>query len=85
MPKDQLTQHDLLLFPCDINLFVYYQAAVPQIIQQTKEAFFGKTLTMLKQTSDICYETIKEIPCVSCPFKPEGSMAMMVSIYYLFN
>lgn len=36
---------------------------------------------MLKQTCDICYETIKEIPCISCPYKPEGSMAMMVSIY----
>lgn len=35
---------------------------------------------MLKQTSDICYEMIKEIPCISCPYKPQGSMTMMVKV-----
>ncbi|KAI5661724.1 hypothetical protein M9H77_21047 [Catharanthus roseus] len=67
---------------CDINgePATFIQAAVPLIIEQTKEAFFSKTINMLKQGSDICYEMIKEIPCISCPYKPEGSMSMMVKI-----
>lgn len=63
-----------------MKLLSICQAAVPLIIEQTKEAFFSKTINMLKQGSDICYEMIKEIPCISCPYKPEGSMSMMVSI-----
>nr|URX65374.1 tyrosine aminotransferase [Gymnema sylvestre] len=67
---------------CDIcgDPATFIQAAVPHIIEQTKEAFFTKTLKMLKQTSDICYEMIKEIPCISCPHKPQGSMTMMVKV-----
>ena len=54
------------------------QAAVPRIIEQTDEVFFQKTIKILKQTSDICWDMIKEIPCISCPEKPHGSMAVMV-------
>jgi tyrosine aminotransferase len=37
-----------------------------------------KTINLLKEASDICYDKIKEIPCITCPHKPEGSMAVMV-------
>ncbi|CAL5414333.1 unnamed protein product [Camellia sinensis] len=53
-------------------------AAVPRILQQTEDVFFTKTINILKQTSDICCERIKKIPCISCPYKPVGSMAVMV-------
>lgn len=62
----------LLIFPCQ-------QAAVPRILEQTEESFFEKTIGILKHSSDICYSRIKEIPFLTCPQKPSGSMAMMVS------
>ena len=34
---------------------------------------------MLEETSDICYREIKDIKCIICPHKPEGSMFVMVS------
>lgn len=34
---------------------------------------------MLKKNSDICYEKILEIPCLNCPYKPQGSMVVMVN------
>ncbi|PSR96377.1 Aminotransferase [Actinidia chinensis var. chinensis] len=58
----------------------FIQAAVPRILQQTEEVFFEKTINILKQSSDICCDLIKEIPCITCPHKPEGSMAVMVKL-----
>ncbi|EOY13098.1 Tyrosine transaminase family protein [Theobroma cacao] len=58
----------------------FIQAAVPCIIEQTDEVFFRKTINTLKQTSDICWDMIKEIPCISCPQKPQGSMAVMIKL-----
>uniref|UniRef100_A0A6N2NH20 Aminotransferase class I/classII large domain-containing protein n=1 Tax=Salix viminalis TaxID=40686 RepID=A0A6N2NH20_SALVM len=55
----------------------FIQAAVPGILELTDEVFFKKTINILKQSSDICFDRLKEIPCISCPYKPEGSMAMM--------
>ncbi|KAM1356797.1 hypothetical protein ACFX13_031600 [Malus domestica] len=58
----------------------FMQAAVPRILEETEEAFFKKTLHLLKQSSDICCDRINEIPCLTCPSKPEGSMAVMVKL-----
>ncbi|CAA0816005.1 Probable aminotransferase TAT2 [Striga hermonthica] len=67
---------------CDINggPATFIQAAVPTIIEQTQQVFFGKTINILRHASNICYEKIREIPCISCPSKPEGSMAFMVKL-----
>ncbi|KAL8512240.1 hypothetical protein ACS0TY_018623 [Phlomoides rotata] len=56
------------------------KAAVPAIIEGTQEVFFRKTINILKQTSDICYQKIKGIACIKCPCKPQGSMAFMVKL-----
>lgn len=56
------------------------QAAVPQILEQTEKAFFENTLSILKRTSTTCVKWLKEIPCISCPHEPEGSMAFMVKL-----
>ncbi|KAJ6298156.1 hypothetical protein OIU76_019320 [Salix suchowensis] len=61
----------------------FIQAAVPRILEQTDEVFFKRTIKILKQTSDICCDRIKEIPCISCPHKPEGSMAVMMKLNLL--
>lgn len=58
----------------------FIQAAVPRIIKQTEEVFFKKTVEILKYTSEICCKKIEDIPCIFCPCKPEGSMAMMVKL-----
>ncbi|BBH01734.1 Tyrosine transaminase family protein [Prunus dulcis] len=61
----------------------FIQAAVPRIIEQTEEVFFKKTIYLLKQSSDICCERINEIPCITCPNKPEGSMAVKLDLSLL--
>ncbi|KAM0035367.1 putative aminotransferase, class I/classII, tyrosine/nicotianamine aminotransferase [Helianthus debilis subsp. tardiflorus] len=58
----------------------FIQGAVPRILKETSEAFFTRTLNMLKYTSDLCVNKIKDIPCLTCPTKPQGSMAMMVKL-----
>ncbi|KAK6919630.1 Aminotransferase, class I/classII [Dillenia turbinata] len=58
----------------------FIQGALPQILEKTKEDFFSKIKTILRQAADICYEKIKEIPCIECPQKPEGSMFVMVKL-----
>ncbi|KMT13115.1 hypothetical protein BVRB_4g086570 [Beta vulgaris subsp. vulgaris] len=58
----------------------FVQAAVPQILEETDEIFFKKNINILKQTSDLCFEGINKIPCLSCSQKPEGSMAVMVKL-----
>ncbi|KAJ0715622.1 putative aminotransferase, class I/classII, tyrosine/nicotianamine aminotransferase [Helianthus annuus] len=58
----------------------FIQAAVPRILKETSEAFFTRTLNILKHTSDLCVNKIKDIPCLTCPTKPQGSMAMMVKL-----
>lgn len=55
-----------------------HQGAVPQILENTGEDFFAKTIDLLRVTADICYDRIKEIPCLTCPNKPDGSMFVMV-------
>lgn len=58
----------------------FIQAAVPRILEKTDKVFFTKTISILKQTSDLCFEGINKIPCLTCPQKPEGSMAVMVKL-----
>ncbi|MCD7448228.1 hypothetical protein HAX54_039989 [Datura stramonium] len=58
----------------------FIQAAVPKIIESTKEDFFMNTLKMLKKNSDICHERILEIPCINLPYKTQGSMFVMVKL-----
>ncbi|KAM7279769.1 hypothetical protein ACFE04_006903 [Oxalis oulophora] len=58
----------------------FIQAAVPEIINQTDDVFFTKTINMLRKALDICCERIKEIPCIHCPYKPDGSMSVMVKL-----
>ncbi|KAG9447814.1 hypothetical protein H6P81_013942 [Aristolochia fimbriata] len=58
----------------------FIQGALPQILENTNEDFFSKTIETLKITADICYNKIKEINCISCPHKPEGSMFVMVKL-----
>ncbi|KAJ9537626.1 hypothetical protein OSB04_030359 [Centaurea solstitialis] len=58
----------------------FIEAAVPHILENTEEVFFTRTLGILKQSSDLCFKKIKEIPCLTCPTKPQGAMSVMVKL-----
>ncbi|KFK40435.1 hypothetical protein AALP_AA3G372900 [Arabis alpina] len=58
----------------------FIQGAIPDILGKTKEDFFTSKLETLKECSDTCYEEIKKITCITCPYKPEGSMFTMVKL-----
>ncbi|CAL5038631.1 unnamed protein product [Urochloa decumbens] len=36
--------------------------------------------TFVQETAEICYNEVKEIKCITCPSKPEGSFFMMVKL-----
>ncbi|GMJ13072.1 Tyr Aminotransferase 2 [Hibiscus trionum] len=58
----------------------FIQAAIPQILENTKEEFFSKTIYLLRECADICYNRIEDISFLTCPKKPEGSMFVMVKL-----
>ncbi|KAM3325951.1 hypothetical protein P3S67_001077 [Capsicum chacoense] len=64
---------------CDPATFI--QGAIPQILQKTKDDFFSKIVNMLREDADICYGRIKDIPCITSPIKPEGSIFVMVKLH----
>lgn len=65
----------------------HLQGAMPQIIERTKQSFFSNIIGIMREAADILYEMIKDIPCLTCPHKPEGSMVVLVSTntFYLFE
>ena len=73
----------LLVSVKDGTMWFMYQGALPQILEQTKDDFFLKIVNTLREAADICYNKIKEIPCITCPNKPEGSMFVMVREFIL--
>ncbi|XP_043701446.1 nicotianamine aminotransferase 1-like [Telopea speciosissima] len=58
----------------------FVQGSIPKILEDTKEDFFKNVIDILSQASDMCYETLKNIDCLTCPHKPEGSMFVMVKL-----
>ncbi|XP_010666078.2 probable aminotransferase TAT2 isoform X2 [Beta vulgaris subsp. vulgaris] len=58
----------------------FIQGALPQIIEKTNEDFFSKIINTLCLDANLCYEKLKEIPCITCPSKPEGSMFVMAKL-----
>lgn len=62
-----------------------YQGALPQILERTTNGFFSTIINLLREDADVCYNRLKEIPCVTCPQKPEGSMSCMVRVIWLLT
>lgn len=58
----------------------FIQGALPKIFEKTSSEFFTKVINILRQDADICYEKLKEISCLICPHKPQGSMFVMVKL-----
>ncbi|KAJ4788728.1 Tyrosine aminotransferase [Rhynchospora pubera] len=58
----------------------FIQGAVPQIIEKTTDDFFNNIIHVLRDAAELCYNIIKDIKCITCPHKPEGSMFVMVKL-----
>ncbi|PWA47737.1 tyrosine transaminase family protein [Artemisia annua] len=58
----------------------FVQGAIPDILANTKEDFFSKTVNTIRECADYCHEGIKDVPGVTCPTKPEGAMCVMVKL-----
>lgn len=58
----------------------FTQGSLPQILERTTNGFFSTIINLLREDADVCYNILKEIPCVICPQKPEGSMSCMVKL-----
>ncbi|WCJ30822.1 Tyrosine aminotransferase [Euphorbia peplus] len=58
----------------------FIQGAVPQILEKTGKDFFLKIIHILREAADLCYDRIQDIPCISCPTKPQGSMFVMTKL-----
>ncbi|KAE9620636.1 hypothetical protein Lal_00018987 [Lupinus albus] len=58
------------------------QAALPQILEKTTDDYYSKNLNILRETANTFYERCKDIPCLTCPNKPEGTMMVMVKINF---
>ncbi|EEF44386.1 nicotianamine aminotransferase 1 [Ricinus communis] len=80
LQKSGIMEHIKACLEIDSDPATFIQAALPQILQETEGGFFLKYVNLLKQGSDILYDRIKEIPCITCPRKPEGSFFAMVQL-----
>ncbi|KAK1379862.1 hypothetical protein POM88_026606 [Heracleum sosnowskyi] len=58
----------------------FIQGALPQILEKTTNGFFSNTIDILKEVVDVFYTKLEEIPCLTCPQKPEGAMSCMVKL-----
>ncbi|XP_041009204.1 nicotianamine aminotransferase 1-like [Juglans microcarpa x Juglans regia] len=58
----------------------FMQGALTQILGQTEEDFFSNILNLLREAADLLFDRVKEIPCLTCPHKPDGSMSVMVKL-----
>ncbi|KAL3647114.1 hypothetical protein CASFOL_008082 [Castilleja foliolosa] len=58
----------------------FMQGAIPQILKNTPNDFHLKIVNVLGESAEICYNRIEDIPCITCPSKPEGSMFVMAKL-----
>ncbi|XP_057792503.1 probable aminotransferase TAT2 [Salvia miltiorrhiza] len=56
------------------------QGAVAEIVERTPTDFFDKTVKTIRESAEKCYKLINEIPCITCPTKPQGCMFLMMKL-----
>ncbi|CAN1193882.1 Nicotianamine aminotransferase 1, partial [Linum perenne] len=52
----------------------FIQAADPEILKNTKDSFFERINGLLREAVDLCYDRLQDVPCITCPKKPEGAI-----------
>ncbi|KAK4344650.1 hypothetical protein RND71_034826 [Anisodus tanguticus] len=55
--------------------------AVPHILEKMTKEFFSNINNVLKEAVDAFHTKVQEIPCFTCPYKPDGAMSVMVRTY----
>ncbi|KAI3812078.1 hypothetical protein L1987_16782 [Smallanthus sonchifolius] len=58
----------------------FVQGALPHILAKTSKDFFSGVLNIIKEAANSCYEGLKDVPGVTCPTRPEGSMCVLVKL-----
>ncbi|XP_047939760.1 probable aminotransferase TAT2 [Salvia hispanica] len=56
------------------------QGAIPEIFERTPTDFFDKIVVTLRESAEKCYRLTNEIPCITCPTKPQGCMFVMIKL-----
>ncbi|PWA90890.1 tyrosine/nicotianamine aminotransferase, Pyridoxal phosphate-dependent transferase [Artemisia annua] len=54
--------------------------SIPQVLENTSGSFFLNMNKLLKDAEDLFFEGLKDIPLLTCPRKPEGSMFAMLNL-----
>ncbi|PHT57056.1 Tyrosine aminotransferase [Capsicum baccatum] len=60
------------------------QGAVPHLLEKTSKDFFSNINNILKEAVEAFYTKVQEIPCLTCPYKPEGAMCVMIKLNLSF-
>ncbi|KAM3204002.1 hypothetical protein P3L10_027411 [Capsicum annuum] len=60
------------------------QGAVPHLLEKTSKDFFLNINNILKEAVEAFYTKVQEIPCLTCPYKPEGAMCVMIKLNLSF-
>ncbi|PHT85107.1 Tyrosine aminotransferase [Capsicum annuum] len=60
------------------------QGAVPHLLEKTSKDFFSNINNILKEAIEAFYTKVQEIPCLTCPYKPEGAMCVMIKLNLSF-
>ncbi|XP_009629469.1 putative aminotransferase TAT2 [Nicotiana tabacum] len=56
------------------------QGAVPHILETTTKDFFSNINNILREAVDVFITKIQEMPCFTCPYKPDGAMSVMFKL-----
>ncbi|EOA19176.1 hypothetical protein CARUB_v10007855mg [Capsella rubella] len=56
------------------------QFALPNILEKTKKDFFDKSNLILSQNVDLAFDALKDIPCLTCPKKPESCTYLVTKL-----
>ncbi|KVI04292.1 hypothetical protein Ccrd_017400 [Cynara cardunculus var. scolymus] len=84
-PNGILKEHGIIecikgYFHVFSNLPTFIQGALPEILGKSKEGYPSETINTIKEAANSCYKGIIDIPGVTCPSKPEGSIFTMVKL-----
>ncbi|PHU04255.1 Tyrosine aminotransferase [Capsicum chinense] len=58
--------------------------AVPHLLEKTSKDFFSNFNNIVKEAIEAFYTKVQEIPCLICPYKPEGAMCVMIKLNLSF-
>ncbi|KAK4364066.1 hypothetical protein RND71_015424 [Anisodus tanguticus] len=66
-----------------LNPATIVQGAVPHILEKTTKEFFSNINNILKEAVNAFYTIVQEIPCFTCPYKPDGAMSIKLNLSFL--